>query len=72
MRVRILQLGRGVVEHSAAPDATLQGVLEAAGFGATPPGVDVRVNGASVAGSYAVRDGDVVTLIPRIKGGRGG
>ena len=69
MRIRILQLGRRVVEHTAEPGATLAGVLENAGFGAAPPGLDVRVNGATADGTRPLRDGDVVTLIPRIKGG---
>ncbi len=70
LRVRILQLGRRVVEHSTAAGATVATVLEEAGFGQTPAGLDVRVNGAAAEGTRPLRDGDVITLVPRIKGGR--
>ena len=48
---------------------TLGAALEEAGFDPRGPGVDVRVNAAAYDASYVLRDGDVVTLIPRIKGG---
>ena len=68
VRVRILQLGRGVREHAGPPGLTLGAALGAVGLaGAT--GLDVRVNGAPAEGDTVLRDGDVVTLIPRIKGG---
>lgn len=70
IRVRILQLGRRVVEHAAPPGATLAATLEAAGFGALPLGIDVRVNGAPAPASLPLQNRDVVTLVPRIKGGR--
>lgn len=70
IRVRILQLGRRVVEHTAPAGATLADTLAAAGFGSLPVGLDVRVNGTSALERHPLQDRDVVTLIPRIKGGQ--
>jgi molybdopterin converting factor small subunit len=68
VRVRVLQLGRRVVEHTGAPGLTVSSAIEAVGLTNTQ-GLDLRVNGTPAEGATALRDGDVVTLIPRIKGG---
>jgi sulfur carrier protein ThiS len=68
VRVRILQLGRRVVEHVGRPDLTVASALQAVGLSAAT-GMDVRVNGAPTEEHAVLRDGDVVTIIPRIKGG---
>ena len=70
VRVRILQLGRRVIEHAGGPGLTVGSALEAVGLAAAE-GLDLRVNGAPAEGATLLRNGDVVTLIPRIKGGRG-
>jgi sulfur carrier protein ThiS len=67
MRVRVLQLGRQVIDHTPAEGATLQSVLHQVDI--TAHGMDVRVNGATAEPTAVLRDGDVVTVIPRIKGG---
>ncbi len=68
VRVRILQLGRRVLEHAGPPGLTLAAALQEVGLAAAE-GLDVRVNGTPAEGSRVLQDGDVVTLIPRIKGG---
>ncbi len=68
MRVRILQLGRQVTEYRGYPGETVATALAALTL-QVGPGVDVRVNGVAANGTTTLRDGDVVTLIPRIKGG---
>ena len=68
MRVRVLQLGRRVVQYSGPAGVTLDVVLESVGM-AGLQGMDLRVNGSAGGGDQVVKDGDVVTLIPRIKGG---
>jgi molybdopterin converting factor small subunit len=67
--VRVLQLGRRVLTHAGATGLTVQGTLDALGLSAAT-GTDVRVNGRPATGDSPLADGDVVTLIPRIKGGR--
>jgi hypothetical protein len=70
MRVRILQLGRQVIDHRGQVGETVDTALAAVGL-EVAPGVDIRVNGMAAHGATALHDGDVVTLIPRIKGGWG-
>ena len=64
IRVRILQLGRQVIDHQANAGQALAATGIEVG-----PGMDVRVNGAPAEDETPLRDGDVVTIIPRIKGG---
>jgi sulfur carrier protein ThiS len=72
VRVRILQLGRRVLDHQAVAGTTLAGVLAEVGLSSAPAGLDVRVNGAPAEPGRVLAEGDVVTLIPRIKGGQAG
>jgi sulfur carrier protein ThiS len=67
MRVRVLQLGRQVIDHTPTEGATVQSVLQQVGI--TDRGMDVRVNGATAEATTVLQDNDVVTVIPRIKGG---
>ena len=68
MKVRILQLGRRVLDYEAEEGTTLQGALTAAGV-AAGQGMDVRVNSHPAIPEAVLVNGDVVTVIPRIKGG---
>ena len=69
MQVRILQLGQRVISHATLDGATLGRVLAEVGLSPPPRGVDIRVNGRAAGDDNTLADGDVVTLIPRIKGG---
>jgi molybdopterin converting factor small subunit len=68
IRVRILQLGRQVIDHRAKAGQTVGAALGATGI-EVGAGMDLRVNGVAADGETPLRDGDVVTIIPRIKGG---
>lgn len=68
VRVRILQLGRRVIDHTGRPGLTVGSTIEAVGITAAE-GMDLRVNGAPAEDATPLRNGDVVTIIPRIKGG---
>jgi molybdopterin converting factor small subunit len=68
MRVRILQLGRQVIEYRGQVGETVAATLTALAL-EVGPGVDIRVNGMAAHGATTLHDGDVLTLIPRIKGG---
>jgi molybdopterin converting factor small subunit len=70
MRVRILQLGRQVIDYRGQPGQTVAEALAATNL-QIGSGMDIRVNGAAAEGATPLHDGDVVTIIPRIKGGRG-
>jgi hypothetical protein len=68
VRVRIVQLGKGVFTYEASPGATLAEGLAAAGIAAEHR--DVRINGRSSSPDNPLADGDLVTVVPMIKGGR--
>jgi molybdopterin converting factor small subunit len=68
IRVRILQLGRQVIDHQAKAGQSIAEALAATGI-EVGPGMDLRVNGTPAEDETPLRDGDVVTIIPRIKGG---
>lgn len=68
IRVRILQLGRQVIDHRAEQGQTVGAALAATGI-QLGTGMDLRVNGVAADGETALDDGDVVTIVPRIKGG---
>ncbi len=70
VRVRVLQLGRSVMSYEGKPGLQVSSALDGVGLVAAP-GMDIRVNGTSADGATELRNGDVVTIIPRIKGGRG-
>jgi hypothetical protein len=67
MNVRIVQLGRGVYKYEAQDGATIADGLEAAGISVEH--MDVRVRGRPAQVEDLLRDGDLVTVIPLIKGG---
>ena len=69
VRVRVLQLGRRVLSHAGAAGLTVQEAVAGVGL-ATTTGLDIRVNGAAATTDTVLHNGDVVTLIPRIRGGR--
>ena len=67
IRIRIVELGRAVRVAFEPPGATLSDVLSRNGI--DPAGRDVRVAGRPATGSDVLSDGDLVTVIPRIRGG---
>jgi len=67
INIRVVQLGRGLVRHEAAPDTTVGEVLAAVGI--APRGMEVRVGGRKARSADPLKDGDLITVIPLIKGG---
>ncbi len=67
IKVRIVQLGKGVFLYRTDEIATVESGLSVAGINAV--GMDVRVNSRPADPSQPLRDGDLVTVIPLIKGG---
>lgn len=68
IQVRVLQLGRSVMNYTGQPGLRVASALDGVGL-VTAPGMDIRVNGTTADGTTELRNGDVVTIIPRIKGG---
>ena len=67
--VKVARLGSRVTEVYLpdSGEATVAAALAAAEV--DPGGYDLRVNGAPTTPSAVLADGDVVTLVPPIKGG---
>lgn len=67
IRVKVVQLGRGVLACEVDRDSTVADVLSAQNV--PVDGAEVRVNSASTALDQRLEDGDLVTVVPLIKGG---
>ena len=64
--VKVAQLGQAVKEVYV--EGTVGDALSAAGV-TVPPGHGVRVSGRTAELSSAIKDGDIITLVPSVKGG---
>ncbi len=67
INVRIVQLGKGIFHYEEKGNVTVEAGLVAAGI--TAGTMDVRVNGKRAPLGQTLQDGDLVTIIPLIKGG---
>lgn len=65
--IKVAKLGSAVKEVALDSGSTVGMALEAADVDAGD--FEVRVNGNPVGNDALVRTGDVVTLVPKIKGG---
>ena len=65
--VKVAKLGAAVVEVALETGATAAQALAAAEM--TAEGFVLRINGAPAEPEAPVRGGDVITLVPKIKGG---
>ena len=65
--IKIAKLGTAVKEFFVSNGTTVDTALALAEFDAT--GQDIRVNGVPADLDQTLEDGDIVTLIPAIKGG---
>ena len=66
--VKVARLGNTVQEVALNEGASVQDALNAAGL--TVDGEDVRVNSSNASLNDEVTDGDIVTLVPKVKGGQ--
>jgi sulfur carrier protein ThiS len=66
--VKVAKLGSKVNEVALQEGQTIQDAINASGVPAT--GLDMRLNGEAVDPNTKAEDGDVITLIPKIKGGQ--
>ena len=66
--VKVARLGNTVQEVALEEGASVQDALTAADLAVD--GEDVRVNSSNAGLSDEVQDGDIVTLVPKVKGGQ--
>lgn len=69
MKVKVLKLGHSAHEVEASPGMTVREVLDRAGL--PSEGYSLSVNGLGAGPSTALGEGDIVTLVPKVEGGRG-
>ena len=67
LNVRIVQLGKRVFEYAAEDGSTVEQGLAAAGISTSH--MEIRVRGRTAELDQELREGDLITVIPRIKGG---
>jgi len=67
MKIRILRLGEAATEISMAEGATVQEAMDALDWKWN--GYTVMVNGMTAVGWTPLKDGDVVTMSPKVEGG---
>ena len=67
MKIKVLRLGEAASEISLATGATVQDSLDALDWKFN--GYSVMVNGITAVGWAELKDGDVVTMNPKIQGG---
>jgi sulfur carrier protein ThiS len=67
MRVKVVQLGRGVLNSDLEAGATVQDALSSQRI--PFDGMEVRVNSEPTTLDHPLREGDLVTVVPLIRGG---
>jgi len=67
MKVKVLKLGEAATEVDVANGATIADVVKASGYEGS--GYTRTLNSQIVFDSTPVKDGDVVTLAPKVEGG---
>ena len=68
MLVKIARLGTAVQEIALTDGSKVSDALVAADL--TVEAEDIRVNNSSASQDTVLRDGDIVTLVPKVKGGQ--
>jgi sulfur carrier protein ThiS len=68
MKIKVLKLGEAATEVDVPAGATIASVIESSGY--SGGGHTRTLNGQIVFDSTLVKEGDVVTLAPKVEGGR--
>ena len=68
MKVKVLKLGHSAHEIESPVGSTVQEVLDKASL--PFQGHAISVNGLGAGPSTALGEGDIVTLVPKVEGGR--
>lgn len=67
--VRVVRLGEKIVNIEISEPLALKEVLDRSGITIDRLRMDIRVNGKEVENTFIVKSGDVVTILPPIRGG---
>ncbi len=72
VRVKVIQLGRGVYDVQGSLPLTVSDALQGLEIKLDPVRMDVRVNSFKAEMGQHLKDGDIITIIPPLKGGNKG
>jgi hypothetical protein len=72
IKIRIVQLGKQVFNYEGSAPCTIAEALKAAQVTIDHLRTDIRLNGETAAGSTLLANGDIITVLPPIKGGTDG
>lgn len=67
IKVRVAQLGKGIFNLNAPSSVPVRYALQQAGINAES--MDIRINGKPVTMETMLVNGDLLTVVPQIKGG---
>ncbi len=70
MIVKVAKLGDIVREVMLGDRASVEDALNASKITIGSEDEDIRLNNSVVSLSHSISDGDIITIIPQIKGGR--
>ena len=68
MKIKMLKLGHSAREIDVPSGSTIADALETADVGYD--GYSIALNGLGASSTTSVSDGDVLTLVPKVEGGR--
>ncbi len=70
IKVKVIQLGKKIFQYEGRPQNTVGDALKTAGVIIDHLRSDIRLNGHVVTQNTTLHDGDIVTVLPPVKGGR--
>ena len=69
MQIKLLKLGHAAQQfHNVSPGSTVGSIIDEADC--TTAGHQISLNGLGCSTDAEVSDGDVVTLVPKVEGGK--
>ncbi len=69
IKIRIVQLGKQVFNYEASAPCTIAEALQAAEVHIDHLRTDIRLNGEAATSATPLTNGDIITVLPPIKGG---
>ena len=69
IKVKVIQLGRGVYEFQGNAPLTLSDALQGLGIKLDLIRMDLRINSLKAEMEQPLKEGDIITIIPPLKGG---
>ncbi len=69
LNIKIVQLGKQVHNHTGPAPCTVGEALQAAQISVDQLRTDIRLNGETTSLNSSLKNGDIITVLPPVKGG---